>query len=183
VILGDTGGDGSRIRELVPGGSAIAAGLRVDDVILEVEGVAVRGIRSTAGQLRRTLPGQEVRLSLERDGERFERIVRMGGRQLDDYDTNPWYEVPRHTADTVTVSVRRDGFESAVQHDAHLVPSECLSPAVDVRGRVVGLHIARMDRPGSLALPVDTVRSALERLRERAAAAASESAPAGARDV
>lgn len=179
VILGETGAEGSRISELVDGGSAIAAGLRVDDVILNVDGVDVRGVNSTARQLRRTRPGQEVALTIERAGDVFERVIRMGGRQLDDYGTNPWYEVPRHTADTVTVSVRRDGFELAVQHDAHLAPSECLSPAVDVRGRVVGLHIARMDRPGSLLLPADVVREALRRLREQA----SEAAAGSTRDV
>lgn len=185
VYLDEAGGQGARIDRLVRGGAARAVGLRTGDLIVAIDRRVIGSTRSAQRALGRTRPGQEVLLTVEREGERFDRTVRMGGRQLDDdASEGRGWQPERHTADTVDVSVRRDGFDSAVQHDAHLDPNECLSPAVDVKGRVVGLNVARMDRPGSLALPVAEVERALVRLRAEAAAdaesdqaASGESAP------
>jgi S1-C subfamily serine protease len=162
VIVDDRFSGGARIQTLVRGGAAEANGLRAGDVILEIDGRSLANRFGLIGYLSTTLPGQEVRLVVQRGEEAFEATVRVRSRELG-YDA----ERP-HAADNLEVSVRRDGFELAVQHDAHVLPRECLAPALDARGRVVGLHVARMDRPGSLLLPADVVEQRLAVLLEEA---------------
>lgn len=176
--------DEARIGRVLDDGAARSAGILAGDVVLAVDGKPMRNSDAVIDQLRRTVPGQEVDFTIKRGDDSFDRVVRMRGRQLDDYRNR--YEVP-HAADSVAVSARRDGFPSVVQNDAHLLPSECLSLAIDSRGRVVGLHLARMDRPGSLTLPTDVVAKRLVKLLERAdQATQAKSLPTGAgetRDV
>jgi S1-C subfamily serine protease len=154
--------DGARIQSLVAGGAAEANGLRAGDVIVEIDGRAIANRFGLIGYLSTTLPGQEVTMVVRRGEEEFETTVRVRSRPLGFDAERP------HAADNLDVSVRRDGFELAVQHDAHLLPRECLAPALDARGRVVGLHVARVDRPGSLLLPADVVEERLAVLLEAA---------------
>ncbi|QDU82939.1 serine endoprotease [Planctomycetes bacterium Pla163] len=184
VELDRTVPDRALIGRVLDDGAAISAGIQAGDVVLAIDGQPMRNSESVISQLRRTVPGQEVDFTIRRGEESFDRVVRVRGRRLDDYQ-NP-FQVP-HAADSVDVSARRDGFPSVVQNDANLLPSECLSLAIDSRGRVVGLHVARMDRPGSLTLPTDVVAQRLERLLERAERSVqAKSLPVGAgetRDV
>lgn len=161
VYLDERYSERARIRQLVDGGAAGSAGIRTGDVIVAVDRRVVASREDAQDLLGRSRPDQQLLLTIERDGVRLDRTVRMGA-----FSRSRWRRgrFEAHTADAVDVSLRRDGFDGVVQHDAHLEPSECLSPAVDVHGRVVGLHVARMDRPGSLALPASQVRLALERL-------------------
>jgi serine protease Do len=165
VELDRTIGDKAQIGRVLDDGAARSAGILPGDVVLAIDGQPMRNSDSVISQLRRTVPGQEVDFTIRRGEESFERVVRVRGRQLDDYLNT--FQVP-HAADTVDVSARRDGFPSVVQNDANLLPSECLSLAIDSRGRVVGLHVARMDRPGSLTLPTKVVAERLAKLLERA---------------
>jgi S1-C subfamily serine protease len=161
-VDGRHSGNGARIESLVSGGAAEANGLRAGDVIVEIDGRAVANRFGLIGYLSTTLPGQEVKMVVRRGEEEFETTVRVRSRPLGFDAQRP------HAADNLDVSVRRDGFELAVQHDAHLLPRECLAPALDARGRVVGLHVARVDRPGSLLLPADVVEERLAVLLEAA---------------
>jgi S1-C subfamily serine protease len=153
---------GALIDSVVDGGAAAANGLRSGDVVLSIDGRSIGNRIALQTYLSRTTPGQEVRLVVRRGEEQFERTVRVRSRSLGFDAERP------HAADNLDVSVRRDGFELAVQHDAHVLPRECLAPALDARGRVVGLHVARMDRPGSLLLPASVVDERLTVLLEAA---------------
>jgi len=162
VMLNQSFRGGALIDRAEPGGAAAAGGLRTGDVILSIDGRTIANDFALRSYLWRTTPGQEVRLVVKRGEEQFERTVRVRSRALGFESERP------HAADNLDVSVRRDGFELAVQHDAHVLPRECLAPALDARGRVVGLHVARMDRPGSLLLPASVVDERLTVLLEAA---------------
>ena len=71
-------GSGALVTELAPGGPAEKAGLLVGDVIVEMDGTAIR----SAGDLTETLagrrPGEEVELVLVRKGEKETVAVELG---------------------------------------------------------------------------------------------------------
>ncbi|MGH8957199.1 MAG: S1C family serine protease [Acidimicrobiia bacterium] len=84
AFLGVTGeeatGDvsGAVITELTAGGAAVGAGLEVGDVVIAVDGLAVRSIGDLAARIRSYLPGDEVTLDVRRDGEPLSIKVVLG---------------------------------------------------------------------------------------------------------
>ena len=62
-------------------------------------------------------------------------------------------------------SYRKDGFPTVFETDLPVFPYECGGPVVDLAGGVVGITIARVDVPGALVLPGDSVQKLLPDLK------------------
>ncbi len=69
---------GAEIVEVVPGTPADEAGLRVGDIILEVDGQQVRPSRPLPEILLTYRPGDRVVLTVEREGEEIEIPMTLG---------------------------------------------------------------------------------------------------------
>lgn len=65
----ESGEAGALIEEVVPGSGADEAGILVGDVVLELDGVEVQGIRDLAAQVAQHRPGSTVDVLLLRNGE------------------------------------------------------------------------------------------------------------------
>ncbi|HVL88973.1 MAG TPA: PDZ domain-containing protein, partial [Actinomycetota bacterium] len=61
---------GARIQAVVPGGPAEAAGLRAGDVVVEIEGNAIKSAEELVAVVARFDVGQTVTVVFERDGKR-----------------------------------------------------------------------------------------------------------------
>jgi putative serine protease PepD len=72
---------GAVITEVVPGGPAADAGLRVGDVVTAVDGLAVRSMVDLAGRIRSYLPDDEVLLDVMRNGETITLTATLSARQ------------------------------------------------------------------------------------------------------
>ena len=59
-------------------------------------------------------------------------------------------------------SVRRTGFETVLQHDITLGPSDMGGPLFDLEGRLVGINIAKANRVEFFAIPVEAIKKVLE---------------------
>lgn len=66
------------------------------------------------------------------------------------------------------ISERRSDFESVIQHDTVLDPSQCGGPLVNLQGKAIGLNIARDGRVASYALPSELVMRIIDDLRDEA---------------
>lgn len=66
------GGSGAVIAEIEKGSPADKAGLRVDDIILEIDGQTITGQGALIGIIRDSAPGDKVTIAVERDGKRIE---------------------------------------------------------------------------------------------------------------
>ena len=68
------------VTEVVPGSAASAAGVQPGDVILEVDGEAVRSSSDVANVIRSRAPGDQLRMQVLRNGEELELTAVLGTR-------------------------------------------------------------------------------------------------------
>ena len=156
VTFQQQGADGAKIRSLSSGAPAEGAGILAGDLVTSIMGQAVATYSEVVELLRGTQPFQTIELTIERDGEAKEVSLRLGTSERGG-------QAPlghnSHPADYTVVSKRSTGFAAAFRHDMPLKIWECGGPVIDLNGRVIGLNISRLERSGSLALPVSVVRS------------------------
>ncbi|MEM9416045.1 MAG: M28 family peptidase [Planctomycetota bacterium] len=80
VMLGETDEPGILLETVIDGGPASEAGLIDGDRVVAINGEAVEGFRDLRSVLRAAKPGDEVVLTIDRDGEALEVTVELGGR-------------------------------------------------------------------------------------------------------
>jgi S1-C subfamily serine protease len=82
AFLGITSGDasqgGAAVGDVVDGGPAERGGIRAGDRIVEIAGTAVRNSDDVSEAVNARRPGDEVRVVVERDGERRTLTVELG---------------------------------------------------------------------------------------------------------
>lgn len=159
VMINNRSGGSPRITRVVKGSAAEKAGLHEDDLILQIDEKVVEDQKAAAQQIGTHLPGQPIRLLIQRDDKQLELKATLG--RLSDID--------RENADFEgylggELSHRRSGFAAVIQHDTFLLPSHCGGPVVDLNGNVVGINIARAERIASYAIPADAAKAAIQTL-------------------
>jgi serine protease Do len=193
-VLIDDGKAGPTVRQAMPGSGAATAGIKAGDVITHINGQPVRSMVELQGTVRKYRVGDVVKVTVRRADEKLEFSVRLGmpedsfdsvpgpapgggpGREPRDGQRDPTDRSGQAAPTPATpswrgpVNHRRDDFPAAIQHDTVLRPNDCAGPVVDLAGNVIGINIARADRTGSYALPVASVRAAVEKIRSDAEA-------------
>ncbi len=82
------GPDGAQVTTVVPGSPADEEGLEVDDIITEVDGVAVTASRPLDELILRYEPGDRIELTVTRDGRERTIRVRLATRMEGEL---PWH--------------------------------------------------------------------------------------------
>lgn len=145
--------DGAILEQVTEGGAADRAGLKVGDVVTQLNETAIK----TQMDMRRFLgtvdPNAIVVATFTRGDEELEKSIRL--------DAFP--SLTNHAADMMDKSGRRDGFSKVIPHDADLEPDECGGPVFDLDGNFIGLNIARNSRVRSYAIPANIVKSLVEK--------------------
>lgn len=157
----EEGNGGARIAEVMPRSAALKAGLKKNDIVLSVNGKAVKNREALVRTVRTYKPGDRIRLSIRR-GEEEKELTAILGSHFTGPNTNR-----RDFQNQLggSLSGRRAGFEKALQHDTVLLPNQCGGPVVDLDGKVVGINIARAGRIVSYALPASLVVAAIDELK------------------
>jgi serine protease Do len=166
-VLLDLEAANARIAEVQPDLGAADAGLKSGDVILTVNGTAVKNGEELRNTLRDFREGQIVDLRVQRDSEEFTASVEMKP------DTSA-VSLPRGRGfgrrgnfAGGALSQRAEDIEVAMQHDTVLQTWQCGGPLVDLNGKAVGLNIARAGRIASYALPASLVTRIIADLKSR----------------
>lgn len=157
----DDGEGGALITEVMRRSAAKKAGMEKDDIVLSVNGKKTRNRESMVREIRKHKPGDEVKLKIKRDGEQIELTATLGSH----FTSGPAARSNFQNALGGQLSLRRAGFEQAIQHDTVLEPHECGGPVLNLDGKAVGINIARAGRVNSYALPASLVVAVIEDLK------------------
>lgn len=143
------------ITSLGPNSPAAKAGLKVQDQLKFINGIAVVKPEDYGRELMQYLVGDTISIKGLRNGEEFNYNVVLEIFPLSDHPSNKF---------AGGRSERFDNFETVFAHDAKLKPYQCGGPVFKADGTFMGINIARFSRTCSLAIPADVIFSFVESL-------------------
>ena len=133
--------DGLVITSIQPNSSATAAGLRVGDKLMNLDGTQLATPSNLGTSLRAMNAGDRFRLDVRRVKKLLSLSVQLKHPASQQFDDATFLLGAGGQS-----SSRRTGFRSVIQHDADIAPSDCGGPVVTFDGRFVGVNIARVGR-------------------------------------
>lgn len=147
----------ARVALVVPDSGASEAGIQRGDTIVAIDGKPFNGSAQVMAFLRNFFPGENISLTIARNGNTVElnAQIREFGLMLEN-ENDARLNGPRNS--------RLSGFDAVLQHDTVLEPDQCGGPVVDSRGRIIGLNIARAGRVASFALPSVLVNTKVQEM-------------------
>ena len=153
------------IGSIIAKGAAEKAGLKVDDVILKIEGEEIANADTLMNTLRGFKAGETIEILIRRDGKPMTFQATLGKRPADPkksgFDRGEFQNKMGSK-----LSDRRTGFPAVLQTDAIVLPADCGAPLVDLDGKVLGVMIARAGRTESWAAPGEAVAALLPDLKK-----------------
>lgn len=147
---------GAKITDLIQDGAADRAGLKIGDVIIDINGKRIENQLALREALDEFRPGEKVTVKILRKNKEMTIDVRL------DRDRNDLSRDAIQNRMGGELSGRRTGFPSILQTDMVLMPKDCGGPVVTLDGKIVGVSIARAGRVETWVLPSETIRSVLE---------------------
>lgn len=162
-VVGDPeySGQGVRVRQVAEESGALAAGIKPGDVILKVGERAISGLLELKNALTGVAPGAKVSLLVNVDGKDKNVSVLLGNRpKMPQFFGGRLEQMERMGG---PISQVRDSFTSVIQTDMRPKPNQIGGPVVDLKGRVVGITMARADRTRSFVMPAAAVIDLLKK--------------------
>jgi serine protease Do len=155
----DFDGPGVRIDRIAPDSGAAAAGLKPGQIILRVGDRPISGLLELKNSLVGRTPGSRVTLRVKTGADESDVEILLGNRP--DLPSYPGDRLRMMEAMGGPISRVRDSFTSAIQSDMRPRPEQVGGPVVDLKGRVVGITLARADRTRSFIMPAAAVEKLL----------------------
>lgn len=156
---------GVRVQAVEPTSSADSIGLRIGDIILEIDDEAIEDVNDLANTIRRHAPGEQITIVYRRGSEERAVQATLKGRNVPGVFSRGNQEAGRFGSEP---SRRSSDFPEVLQHDSHLWPEQCGGPLTDLSGKAIGVNIARGGRVESYAIPQDVVREVIDRMLKEA---------------
>ncbi len=158
----DTVKDKLKVKNISEGSGAALAGVKVDDVIVKLEEKKITEFKDIAEVLKDKKVGDIVKLTVKRAGKDLDLTIKL--------DTLANTEKPMDRNDQMSgdFSKRRAGFPRIIQHDILANSNTMGGPVLDMKGRVVGMNIARANRCETFAIPVEELQVIAKRMIEKA---------------
>ena len=144
---------GAKLTDVVAGGAAEKAGLKVDDIIVEMNGKKIVNQAALRELLDSLKGGDVIEVKARRKGEMKDFKVTLGSAQKDrgDFQNDMG-------AREFPLSARRTGFGTVLQTDMVIEAKNCGGPVVDLDGNVLGINIARAGRVETWVVPGEVIR-------------------------
>jgi hypothetical protein len=154
-------GQGVRIKKIADSSGAQAAGLKPGNVILKVGERPISGLLELKNALTGVSPGQKIMLLVEAGGTERKISVLLGNRpKMPQYFGGRLEQMERMGG---PISQVRDSFTQVIQTDMRPKPNQIGGPVVDLKGRVIGITMARADRTRSFVMPAAAVVELLKK--------------------
>jgi serine protease Do len=158
VLLAD-GDGGAKVQQVVPDSPAEKAGVKVDDLIVSVNGDPTASREALVNTVHKYPPGHEVVVAVKRGDKTMEMKIKLAG------GIGPAARGEAMNQMGGPLSERSYNFPAVLQHDTVLRPDQCGGPLVTLDGKAIGVNIARAGRVESYALPADVVQELLPELK------------------
>ncbi len=152
---------GVKIARVAKASGAAAAGLMPGNVILKVGDRAISGLLELKNALTGVSPGETISLLVEANGRAKTVRVVVGNREESPQFSGGRLEQMERMGGPI--SQVRKAFSHAIQTDMHPKPNQIGGPVVDLKGRVVGITVARADRTRSFVMPAAAVAELLKK--------------------
>ena len=153
-------GEGVAVVQVVPESAADEVGITRGDLITSVEGKKVTGFFELSTRLRRMRSGEEPEIVLKRDGKLVTVTPTLKGRSIEQGVSPRLQRMDRMSGSQSRV---RGEFGNVLQSDMELEAEDAGMPVVDLKGRIVGMVIARAGRISTLILPGDDIATILQK--------------------
>lgn len=143
------GKKGVRILGVAEDSPAAAAGLRSNDILLELAGEPIAQYKRVHEIVSKRQPGEEIEVRYLRSNKEDKVRVRLASRTkvLANWDGEDFANGG--------ISIRTDNFPQVIQHDLPLAPQDMGGLLMDLDGHAIGINIARVDRVTTFALPAE----------------------------
>ncbi|MEM9412603.1 MAG: PDZ domain-containing protein, partial [Planctomycetota bacterium] len=141
--------------------AAFEAGLKVGDIITNIDGKEVRETVELVDEIRKRQAGDKITIDFIRAGNRNRTVAKLAGQSLSATRAARFKMMSRLGA---IPSSRNSDFPSVFQHDSPLFPEQCGGPICDLNGNVLGINIARESRAASYAIPSNKIEAVVDRL-------------------
>ena len=162
-VIGDREfrGQGVKIAEVAKESGAMAAGLKPGSIILKVGERPISGLLALKNALTGVTPGATISLLVESNGKANSVNVLLGSRpKMAQFSGDRLQQMERMGG---AISQVRDSFTRVIQTDMRPKVNQIGGPVVDLKGRVVGITLARADRTRSFVMPAAAVINLLKK--------------------
>jgi S1-C subfamily serine protease len=162
-VLGDNSfaGKGVKVSQVMEDSGAAAAGLRRGDIITRINDRDLSGLLELQNVLKDVPPTATIRLDITRNGKPMKLEATLGNRpKLPSFPNSRLRAMEQMGTDLSRV---RSDFPNAIQSDMRPNPNQVGGPVVDLKGRIVGITLARADRTRSFIMPAEAVARMLRR--------------------
>lgn len=144
-------GPGVKVQKVSADSGAAAAGLQAGDVIVKVNQRAVSGVLELLNALIGLEPGGKLALEVTRNGSGLTLDVTLGNRP--DLPQFSGARIQAMKQMGTEISRVQTSFPNVIQTDMRPNPDQIGGPVVDLKGRVLGITMARADRTRSFVMP------------------------------
>lgn len=153
------------IQEVVKDGPADKAGAMAGDEILAVDGAPITTLEAIYPILSKKEIGEKVTLKVSRKGKKVSYAITLGSRRKALGE-----DTPQNSNDLISggFSKRRDDFPMVLQHDTPSRYTLMGGPLLNLKGELIGMNIARVNRAENYALPISVVQESVKRILEKA---------------
>lgn len=165
AYLGVVFGTPCTIQEVTKDGPAAQAGAKAGDEILAVDGTPVTALDAVSPILSRKKVGERVTLEVKRKDKRLSYTITLGSRRQ-----ALGGNAPEDSNDLISggFSKRRDDFPMVLQHDTPSRYTLMGGPLLNIKGELIGMNIARVNRAENYALPISVVQKSVQNILKNA---------------
>ena len=157
----DFPGPGVKIQEVTTNSGAATAGLKPGNIILKVGDRPISGLLELKNALAGKSPGSTVSLLVQTGNGEKKFSILLGKRPpLPNYPGDRLRQMEHMGG---PLSQVRDAFTRVIQSDMRPQPEQIGGPVVDLKGKVVGITMARADRTRSFIMPSAAVENLLRK--------------------
>ena len=137
------------VKMPVEGSPAFNIGIQKGDKIVKLDSTVLRNYADFKSSIRTKKPGQRINIGIKRNGKSLGFTVKL-------IKNNASWKKYYYKSD-VAGHNWSDGFTSAFTHDMPLKYNDVGTPVINLDGEVIGINIARENRPCSFAIPCKEV--------------------------